>query len=48
LTASLVVCACMCIWRARVDVVKRRQLELISGLKGQETERGDKCACIGL
>lgn len=38
----------MCIWRARVEVVKKRKLWLFSGLKGQERDRGDKCACIGL
>lgn len=46
--ASLVVCACMCIWRARVEVVKKRELWLISGLKRQERDRGDGCACVGL
>jgi hypothetical protein len=35
----------MCVWRARVDVVQRR---VGSGSDRQETERGDKCACIGL
>jgi hypothetical protein len=36
---------CMCMWRARVEVVQRR---VGSGSDRQETERGNKCACIGL
>jgi hypothetical protein len=41
-------CMCRCMWRARVEARQRRKLGLVSGLKGQERDRGDKCACVGL